>query len=114
MPRTIPVAAACVSLKISCAGGKSFQLRFKTNGGRGDVPLCFLQLLTKTRSLTQAGALVVMLKESDLMSHTVIGVEAFGCFCQQAERCDWAGWCSERMGSCPWEHDVKGEVSSWK
>jgi len=44
---------------------------------------------------------VVMLKESDLMSHTVIGAEAFGCFCQRAERSDWAGLCSERVGSRP-------------
>lgn len=47
---------------------------------------------------------VVMLKESDLMSHTVIGAEAFGCFCQRAERSDWTGLCSERMGSRPREH----------
>lgn len=57
---------------------------------------------------------VVMLKESDLMSHTVIGAEAFGCFCQRAGLSDWAGLCSERTGSRPQEHEVKGEVSSWK
>lgn len=58
--------------------------------------------------------LVVMLKESDLMSHTVIGAEAFGCFCQRAERSDWAGLRSGRTGSRPRELGVKGEVSSWK
>lgn len=39
-----------------------------------------------------------MLKESDLLSHTVIEAEAFGCFCQRTEPCDWAGLCSERIG----------------
>lgn len=62
----------------------------------------------------RAIVVVVMLKESDLMSHTVIGAEAFGCFCQRAEHSDWAGLCLERMGSRPREHEVKGEVSSWK
>lgn len=55
-------------------------------------------MLTKTDFSHQAGALVVMLKESDLLSHTVIEAEAFGCFCQQMERSDWAGLCSERIG----------------
>lgn len=71
-------------------------------------------MLTKTESTHKARVVVVMLKESDLMSHTVIGTEAFGCFCQRAERCDWAGVCSEKLGSWPQEHRVKGEVSSWK
>lgn len=39
-------------------------------------------MLTKTESSHKAIVVVVMLKESDLMSHTVIGAEAFGCFCQ--------------------------------
>lgn len=73
---------------------------------------CFV--LTKTESSHKAIVVVVMLKESDLMSHTVIGAEAFGCFCQRAEHSDWAGLCSARMGSRPREHGVKGEVSSWK
>lgn len=77
-----------------------------------DCDGCFV--LTKADSSHQAVAVVVMLKESDLMSHTVIGAEAFGCFCQQAERSDWAGLCSERTGSQPRDHKVKGEVSSWK
>lgn len=71
-------------------------------------------MLTKTDSSHQAMVVVVMLKESDLMSHTVIGAEAFGCFCQRAGHSDWAGLCSERMGSRPREREVKGEVSSWK
>lgn len=77
-----------------------------------DCDDCFV--LTKADSSHQATALVVMLKESDLMSHTVIGAEAFGCFCQRAERSDWAGLCSGRTGSRPRELGVKGEVSSWK
>lgn len=74
-------------------------------------------MLTKTDFLHKAGVLVVMLKESDLLSHTVIEAEAFGCFCQQMEHSDWAGLCSERIGgggSLPWEHEVRGEVLSWK
>lgn len=55
-------------------------------------------MLTKTDFSHKAGALVVMLKESDLLSHTVIEAEAFGCFCQQMEHSDWAGLCSERIG----------------
>lgn len=77
-----------------------------------DFDGCFV--LTKTDSSHQAIVVVVMLKESDLMSHTVIGAEAFGCFCQRAEHSDWAGLCSERTGSRPREREVKGEVSSWK
>lgn len=77
-----------------------------------DCDGCFV--LTKTKSSHKAIVVVVMLKESDLMSHTVIGAEAFGCFCQRAEHSDWAGLCSERTGSRPREHEVKGEVSSWK
>lgn len=50
-------------------------------------------MLTKTDF-----SLVVMLKESDLLSHTVIEAEAFGCFCQQMEHSDWTGLCSERIG----------------
>lgn len=45
-----------------------------------DCDGCFV--LTKTESSHKAIVVVVMLKESDLMSHTVIGAEAFGCFCQ--------------------------------
>ena len=60
---------------------------------------CFV--LTKTESPHKAIVVVVMLKESDLMSHTVTGAEAFGCFCQRAERSDWAGLCSERTGVAP-------------
>lgn len=71
-------------------------------------------VLTKTDSSHKAVVVVVMLKESDLMSHTVTGAEAFGCFCQRAEHSDRAGLCSERTGSRPREHEVKGEVSSWK
>lgn len=71
-------------------------------------------VLTKTESSHKARAAVVMLKESDLMSHTVTGAQAFGCFCQRARRSDWAGLCSERTGSRPREREVKGEVSSWK
>lgn len=71
-------------------------------------------MLTKTDSSHQAMVVVVMLKESDLMSHTVIGAEAFGCFCQRAEHSDWAGLCSERTGSRPRDRGVKGEVPSWK
>lgn len=71
-------------------------------------------MLTKTESSHKAIVVVVMLKESDLMSHTVIGVQASGCFCQRAEHSDWTGLCSEGMGSRPLEHRVKGEVSSWK
>lgn len=78
-------------------------------------------VLTKTDSSHQAGALVVMLKESDLLSHTVIGARPFGWFCQQMGEgggvCDWAGLCSEGIGgggSQPRERQVKGEVLSWK
>lgn len=71
-------------------------------------------MLTKTESSHKTIVVVVMLKESDLMSHTVIGAEAFGCFCQPAQHSDWAGLCSQRKGSCPLERKVKGEVSSWK
>lgn len=79
---------------------------------------CFV--LTKTDSSHNTIVLVVMLKESDLMSNTVIGAEAFGCFffffffSQWVEHSDWSGLCSERMGSRPQEREVKGEVSSWK
>lgn len=48
------------------------------------------------------------------MSHTVIGAQGFGCFCQPAQHPDWAGLCSERTGSRPLQREVKGEVSSWK
>lgn len=48
------------------------------------------------------------------MSQTVIGVKAFGCFCQGAQQSDWSGLCSEGTGSRPREPGVKGEVSSWK
>lgn len=61
-------------------------------------------------------ALVVMLKESDLLSHTVIEAETFGCFCQQMTHSDWAGLCSDRIGGgghCL-VHEVKGEVLSRK
>ena len=68
----------------------------------------------KAESSPKTRAVVVMRKESDLMSHTVIGVKAFGCFCQRAAQSDWSGLCSERVGSCPQEPEVKGEVSSWK
>lgn len=85
---------------------------FKSDFFSVDCDGCFV--LTKTESSHKPIVVVVMLKESDLMSHTVIGAEAFGCFCQPAELSDWPGLCSERMGSRTQEHEVKGEVSSWK
>lgn len=35
-------------------------------------------------------------------------------FLSAMEHSDWAGLCLERMGLRPLEHEVKGEVSSWK
>lgn len=56
-------------------------------------------MLTKTDVSHQAGALVVMLKESDLLSHTVIESRGLWVvFCQQTEHSDWSGLCSERIG----------------
>lgn len=59
-----------------------------------------------------SNSMVVMLKESDLNSLTVIGAEASRCFYQRAAKADWAGLCLVRVRSSPGEHRVKGEVSS--
>lgn len=73
-------------------------------------------MLTKADCSHQAAALVVMLKESDLMSHTVIGAGGLWVFLSgRAQRSHWARLCSGRDGvAAPGARGVKGEVSSWK
>lgn len=71
--------------------------------------------LTKADSSHQAAALVVMLKESDLMSHTVIGAAGLWVFLSGRPSALIGPVCVRGgTGSRPRELGVKGEVSSWK